>query len=105
MAEKPTTPDRNNAHELEWNPPPVTLAAGGRARLEWEDALEAAAARLIETAIEHDNLAHMEESVMANELAAQLCAYGLVMDEVAHQLEHEADGPNYRPTPRLALMP
>jgi len=74
-------------------------AAGGNDRLEWEIVLEAAAARLIETAIEHDSLVHMEASVMANELAAQLCAYGLAVDEVEHKLEHEADAPGLVPIP------
>jgi hypothetical protein len=105
MPKNRTSPDTHFVLAPEHKPWPVDPTGAGPDRLEWGDALEAAAARLIETALEHDNLAHMEQSVMANELAAQLCAYGLAMGEVEHKLVHDAEELENLLTPRLVLLP
>jgi hypothetical protein len=65
--------------------------------VDWEHALQAASARLIESSIEHDTLAHMEASGMAEEFAAQLCAYGLVADELDHMHKREDASENGEP--------
>ena len=59
--------------------------------LDWDHAREAAAARLIESSIAPDTIAHMEASGQADELAATLCAYGLLTEEVEHMHRRECD--------------
>jgi hypothetical protein len=66
--------------------------------LDWDHALEAAAARLIESSIEPDTIAHMETSGQANEFAATLCAYGLLVEEVEHMHRREDDAKVTQPT-------
>jgi hypothetical protein len=67
--------------------------------LDWDHALEAAAARLIESSIEPDTIAHMEASGQANEFAATLCAYGLLVEEVEHMHRREDDTEAAEPAP------
>jgi|HubBroStandDraft_1064217.scaffolds.fasta_scaffold152721_1 hypothetical protein len=70
---------------------------GSNDPLDWDHALEAAAARLIEASIEPDTIAHMEESGQANEFAATLCAYGLLVEEVEHMHRREDDAKATQP--------
>jgi hypothetical protein len=81
--------------------PPPQPAAGDSAEspdvLDWQRALEVASARLIESSIEHDTPAHMEASGMAEEFAAQLCAYGLVEEELNHMHKREDARENGEP--------
>jgi hypothetical protein len=56
--------------------------------LDWDCVLEVASARLIESSIEHDTIDHMKASGMADDFAAQLCAYGLAAGELVHMHRH-----------------
>lgn len=77
-----------------------------REPLDWGHARTVAAARLVESSIEHDNVAHTAASGMADEFAAQLCAYGLFADEVVHMHSHD-DAPreDERVTPQPPANP
>jgi hypothetical protein len=81
--------------------PPPQPAAGEPAEspelLDWEHALEVASARLIESSIARDTLAHMEASGMAEEFAAELCAYGLVEEELRQMHKREDARENGEP--------
>jgi len=56
--------------------------------LDWGQAVDAAAARLEESWIKPDTTGHMLASGLADELAATLCAYGMVASEVKHMHDH-----------------
>jgi hypothetical protein len=94
-----TVPERSTAARK--RRPPPQPASGESAEppelVDWEHALEAASARLIESSIEHDTLTHMEASGMAGEFAAQLCAYGLVTEELDHMHKREDARENEEP--------
>jgi hypothetical protein len=63
--------------------------------LDWRHLVDAAAARLDESWVRPDLTGYMVASGLADELAATLCAYGMVASEVAHMHEHaarDADG-------------
>jgi hypothetical protein len=57
--------------------------------LDWGHVVDAAAARLEESWVRPDNTGHMLASGLAEELAATLCAYGMVAAEVDHMHQHE----------------
>jgi len=57
--------------------------------LDWGHVVDAAAARLEESWVRPDNTGHMLASGLAEELAATLCAYGMVAAEVDHMHDHE----------------
>jgi hypothetical protein len=57
--------------------------------LDWGHVVDAAAARLEESWVRPDNTGHMLASGLAEELAATLCAYGMVAEEVDHMHHHE----------------
>jgi len=65
--------------------------------LDWGHVVDAAAARLDESWVRPDTTGHMLASGLAEELAATLCAYGMVAAEVDHMHDHEeplsGDGP------------
>ncbi|MGA3002988.1 MAG: hypothetical protein ABSE20_14825 [Acetobacteraceae bacterium] len=56
--------------------------------LDWGHVVDAAAARLEESWVRPDNTGHMLASGLADELAATLCAYGMVAAEVDHMHDH-----------------
>jgi hypothetical protein len=57
--------------------------------LDWDQAVDAAAARLEEAWVRPDSTGHMVASGLAGEFAAMLCAYGMVAAEVAHMRDHD----------------
>jgi hypothetical protein len=57
--------------------------------LDWGHVVDAAAARLEESWVRPDSTGHMLASGLAEELAATLCAYGMVAAEVDHMHDHE----------------
>jgi hypothetical protein len=57
--------------------------------LDWGHVVDAAAARLEESWVRPDSTGHMLASGLAGELAATLCAYGMVAAEVDHMHDHE----------------
>lgn len=59
-----------------------------RRPLDWGYAVEAAVARLEESWVWPDGTGHMQSSGLADELAATLCAYGMVAEEVDHMHDH-----------------
>jgi hypothetical protein len=61
--------------------------------------VDAAAARLDESWVQPDNTGHMLASGLAEELAATLCAYGMVAAEVDHMHDHEGPLKVSRRTP------
>ena len=56
--------------------------------LDWDHVVDAATARLEESWVRPDNSGHMLASGLAEELAATLCAYGMVAAEVDHMRDH-----------------
>ena len=56
--------------------------------LDWSHAVDAAAARLEESWVRPDSTGHMLSCGLAAELAATLCAYGMVAAEVDHMNGH-----------------
>jgi hypothetical protein len=56
--------------------------------LDWSHVVDAAAARLEESWVRPDDSGHMLASGLAEELAATLCAYGMVAAEVDHMHDH-----------------
>lgn len=56
--------------------------------LDWGHVVDAAAARLEESWVRPDSTGHMLASGLAGELAATLCAYGMVAAEVDHMYDH-----------------
>jgi hypothetical protein len=69
--------------------------------LDWGHVVDAAAARLEESWVRPDDTGHMLASGLAEELAATLCAYGMVAAEVDHMHDHEdavPTGPRTLPT-------
>jgi len=60
-------------------------------RLDWADAVDAAAARLIGSWVNPDTTDHMVASGLADEFAATLCAYGMAPAEVAHHMQDLPD--------------
>ena len=56
--------------------------------LDWGHVVDAAAARLEESWVRPDTTGHMLASGLAEELAATLCAYGMVAAEVDHMHDH-----------------
>jgi len=58
------------------------------APLDWGQAVDAAAARLEESWVRPDVTGYMLASGLAGELAATLCAYGMMTAEVAHMHAH-----------------
>jgi len=67
--------------------------------LDWGHVVDAAAARLEESWVRPDSTGHMLASGLAEELAATLCAYGMVAAEVDHMHDHEDALPADRRTP------
>jgi hypothetical protein len=67
--------------------------------LDWGHVLDAAAARLEESWVRPDVTGHMLASGLADELAATLCAYGMVAEEVDHMHEHSLP-PDEPPLPK-----
>lgn len=65
--------------------------------LDWGHVVDAAAARLEEAWVRPDSTGHMLASGLAEELAATLCAYGMVAAEVDHMHHHEDALPAVRP--------
>lgn len=65
--------------------------------LDWGHVVDAAAARLEESWVRPDATGHMLASGLAEELAATLCAYGMVAAEVDHMHDHEDAPPAGRP--------
>jgi len=59
--------------------------------LDWADAVDAAAARLIGSWVNPDTTDHMVASGLADEFAATLCAYGMAPAEVAHHMQDLPD--------------
>ncbi|MGD0432145.1 MAG: hypothetical protein ABSA58_13740 [Acetobacteraceae bacterium] len=59
--------------------------------IDWADAVDAAAARLIETWVNPDTTDHIVASGLADEFAATLCAYGMAPAEVAHHMQDHMD--------------
>jgi len=59
--------------------------------LDWGQAVDAAAARLDESWVRPDATGHMLASGLADELAATLCAYGMVAAEVDHMHDRADD--------------
>jgi len=57
--------------------------------LDWGHVVDAAAARLEESWVRPDSTGHMLASGLADELAATLCAYGMVASEIDHMHDHE----------------
>jgi hypothetical protein len=69
--------------------------------LDWGHVVDAAAARLEESWVRPDSTGHMLASGLAEELAATLCAYGMVAEEVDHMHDHEEAHPAVqRPLPK-----
>jgi hypothetical protein len=69
--------------------------------LDWGHVVDAAAARLEESWVRPDSTGHMLASGLAEELAATLCAYGMVAEEVGHMHDHEEAHPSvHRPLPK-----
>lgn len=69
--------------------------------LDWGHVVDAAAARLEESWVRPDSSGHMLASGLADELAATLCAYGMVAAEVDHMHDHEEAQPaSQRPLPK-----
>jgi hypothetical protein len=66
--------------------------------LDWGHAVDAAAARLEESWVRPDATGHMLASGLAGELAATLCAYGMVAAEVDHMHGQESGSPISQPT-------
>ena len=80
---------------------PVTEANPHDPRpLDWDQAVDAAAARLEESWVRPDETGRMLSSGMADEFAATLCAFGMVAEEVVHMQVHsdrargDAEGPS-----------
>jgi hypothetical protein len=67
--------------------------------LDWGHVVDAAAARLEESWVRPDSTGHMLASGLAEELAATLCAYGMVAAEVDHMRDHEDAHLTGQPTP------
>jgi len=67
-----------------------------RGVLDWADAVDAAAARLIGSWVNPDTTDHMVASGLADEFAATLCAYGMAPAEVAHHLQDLPDDKQQR---------
>jgi hypothetical protein len=61
--------------------------------VDWADAVDAAAARLIESWVSPDTTDHIVASGLADEFAATLCAYGMAPAEVAHYVSGHLDDP------------
>jgi len=59
--------------------------------VEWADAVDAAAARLIESWVNPDTTDHIVASGLADEFAATLCAYGMAPAEVVHHMREHMD--------------
>jgi hypothetical protein len=59
--------------------------------LDWGQAVDAAAARLEESWVKPDATGHMLALGLADELAATLCAYGMVAAEVDHMHHKEEE--------------
>jgi hypothetical protein len=60
-------------------------------QLDWADAVDAAAARLIGSWVNPDTTDHIVASGLADEFAATLCAYGMAPAEVAHHIQDRLD--------------
>jgi hypothetical protein len=71
-------------------PPGAVVLPHDPPPLDWRHLVDAAAARLDESWVRPDATGHMASSGLADELAATLCAYGMVASEVAHMHEHAA---------------
>ncbi len=65
-------------------PAPEAIPARDARPLDWRHVVDAAAARLEESLFRPDASGYMAASGLADELAATLCAYGMVANEVAH---------------------
>jgi hypothetical protein len=61
--------------------------------LDWGHVVDAAAARLDESWVRPDTSGHMLASGLAEELAATLCAYGMVAAEIDHMHDQEVAPP------------
>jgi hypothetical protein len=91
--------------------PPARDTVGGPAMrphdarpLDWDNAVHAAAARLEESWVLPDATGRMLSSGLAGELAATLCAFGMVAAEVEHMLDHaDKPGTGGERTPRKTL--
>jgi hypothetical protein len=79
-------------------PAPVVRAHDPRP-LDWGHAVDAAAARLEESWVRPDSTGHMLASGLAEELAATLCAYGMMAAEVDHMHDHDETLTAGQPTP------
>jgi hypothetical protein len=96
-------------------PPPARDTVGGPAirphdarPFDWDNAVDAAAARLEESWVLPDATGRMLSSGLAGELAATLCAFGMVAAEVEHMVGHMLDhadkpGTGGERTPRKTL--
>jgi hypothetical protein len=62
--------------------------AHDRRPLDWNQAVDAAAARLEESWVRPDETGRMLASGLAGELAATLCAFGMMVDEFDHMHDH-----------------
>lgn len=67
--------------------------------LDWSHAVNAAAARLEESWVRPDSTGHMLASGLAEELAATLCAFGMVASEVDHMRGHAVAAADDEPPP------
>ncbi len=79
-------------------PGPVILSAGSPS-LDWGHAVEAAAARLEESWTRSGATGHTMVYGLAEELAATLCAYGMMGAEIEHMHDHAEVSPHF---PRTA---
>ncbi|HEX3992856.1 MAG TPA: hypothetical protein VHX39_16925 [Acetobacteraceae bacterium] len=73
--------------------PGLEIRAHDPRPLDWGHVVDAAAARLEESWVRPDSTGHMLASGLAEELAATLCAYGMVAMEVDHMHDHEGANP------------
>jgi len=84
-----TTPEQPDAGNPSASVPETVIHPHDSRPLDWGHVVDAAAARLEESWVRPDNTGHMLASGLAEELAATLCAYGMVAEEVIHMHDHE----------------
>jgi len=81
--------EQTDAHALPAAAPDNDVRPHDPRPLDWGQAVDAAAARLEESWVRPDTTGHMLSSGLAEELAATLCAYGMVAAEVDHMHLHD----------------
>jgi len=93
--------EQTDSEGLQLTVPDAVIPAHDPRPLDWGHVVDAAAARLEESWVRPDNTGHMLASGLAEELAATLCAYGMVAMEVDHMHDHEDAHPAVqRPLPK-----